>query len=92
MSATETSEIQGPDSPRTTPGIAPMLPEAPEASKEPGIPKPRQNSLSGLPQYDPAEYGHGKSRRTATKTRRGSLHILELQWCVPNVVQNAYIV
>jgi hypothetical protein len=27
-----------------------MLPEVPEASKEPEIPKPRRNSLSGLPQ------------------------------------------
>jgi hypothetical protein len=49
------------------PEIAPMLPEVPEASKEPEIPKPHRNSLSGLPQYDPTEYGREKSRRTATK-------------------------
>jgi hypothetical protein len=56
-SAPKTPEIQGPDSPRTMPEIAPMLPEVPEASKEPEIPKPHRNSLSGLPQYDPTEYG-----------------------------------
>ena len=29
--------------------------------------KPRRNSLDGLPQYDPQEYGHGKSRRTSKR-------------------------
>jgi len=53
-SAPEMSEIQGLDSPRMVPETAPTLPEA---SKLPKIPKLRRNTLSSLPQYDPAEYG-----------------------------------
>jgi hypothetical protein len=39
-----------------------VLPDEPQSSE------PRRNSLEGLPQYDPDQYGRGKSRRTATKT------------------------
>ena len=42
---------------------------APIPSQPSFIPKPRRNSLSGLPQFNPDEYGHGKARSTATKHR-----------------------
>jgi len=42
---------------------------APMPSQPSFIPKPRRNSLSGLPQFDPDEYGRGKARRTATRPR-----------------------
>jgi len=41
----------------------------PDTSLPPEIPKPRRNSLTGLPQYNPDQYGRGKSRRAATKPR-----------------------
>jgi len=42
---------------------------APMPSQPSFIPKPRRNSLSGLPQYDPDEYRCGKARCTATRPR-----------------------
>ena len=42
-------------------------PIPPVASQPPIVPKPRRNSLTGLPQYDPDQYGRGRTRRTATR-------------------------
>ena len=42
---------------------APMIPDV---SDLPNLSKPRRNSLTGLPQYDPDQYGHGKARCAAT--------------------------
>ena len=60
-SAPETSDTDTPhDTTETMPISAHITP--------PSIPiKPRQNSLAGLPQYDPLQYRHGKSRSAAKK-------------------------
>ncbi len=52
------------------PNLPKITPETTPDASQPSIStKPRRNSLSGLPQYDPNQYGRGKGRRTATKPR-----------------------
>jgi len=60
-SAPETSDMDTPhDATEMTPISAHVTP--------PSIPiKPRRNSLARLPQYNPLQYGRGKSRSTAKK-------------------------
>ena len=62
-SAPETSDMDTPhDTTETTPISAHVTP--------PSIPiKPHRNSLAGLPQYDPLQYGRGKSRSAAKKDK-----------------------
>jgi hypothetical protein len=65
-SAPITNDNTNKSSPEIADETAPMSLDA----SQPSIPpKPRRNSLSGLPQYDPDEYGRGKARRTATRSR-----------------------
>ena len=61
---TSAPENLDPNSPEIMPETAPI---PPVASQPPNLPKPRRNSLTGLPQYDPDQYGRGRTRRTATR-------------------------
>src|SRR5260221_8370687 len=61
---TSAPETLDPDLPEITPEMA-LIP--PVTSQSPIPPKPRRNSLTGLPQYDLDQYGRGRTRRTATR-------------------------
>ena len=82
METTDNTDFSNPTIPAKAPTSAPEIHdmEAPAETIEtmpistpitlPSIPaKPRQNSLARLPQYNPQQYGHGKSRSTAKKDR-----------------------
>jgi hypothetical protein len=57
--------------PEKTAETAP-IPEENSQSGSSSFPKPCRNSLDGLPQYDPDQYGRGKPRRAATRPEPGN--------------------
>jgi hypothetical protein len=63
---TSAHKLQNPSLPKKTPETAP-IPERNSQLESSNLPKPRRNSLEGLPQYNPEQYGRGKTRRTLTK-------------------------
>jgi hypothetical protein len=63
---TSVHKLQNPNPPEKTLETAP-IPEEDTQSGSSNLPKPCRNSLEGLPQYDPDQYGRGKQRRTLTK-------------------------